>query len=86
MNELAKAGYEVAWTKGELIVTKDKERLPVEVSSGTPALPNEVRLKLIDEIESSKGAKVKPLKTETAQEEFELKNIWPQLSNVIKGF
>ena len=63
-NELVKAGYEVAWKKGELIVTKDKERLPVEVRSGAPVLPNEICLKLIDEIERSRGAKIKSVKTE----------------------
>ena len=64
-------------------VTKDGEALPVEVKGGTPVLPNEICLKLIDEIERSKGAKVKSIKTEAAEEDFELTNIWPQLSKVI---
>jgi hypothetical protein len=61
-HELVKAGYEVDWEEGNLVVTKDGEVLPVEVRSGTPVLPNEVCLKLIDEIERAKGAKIKSLK------------------------
>ena len=30
-HEMVKAGYEVTWKKGELVVTEDGERLPIEV-------------------------------------------------------
>ena len=51
-HEVAKAGYQVTWEdKEELIVTKDGERLPGDVHNGTPVLSNELRLKLIDEVE-----------------------------------
>ena len=62
MNELVKAGYELAW-KGKLVVTKDGEVFPVEVRGGAPALPHEICLELIDEIERPKGAKIKSIKT-----------------------
>ena len=39
-------------------------------------------VKLIDEIERSKRAKIKSVKTEKAEEELELKSVWPQLSKV----
>ena len=35
MYELVKAGYEVTWKKKEMIVTKDGQRLPIEVKNGT---------------------------------------------------
>ena len=49
MNELVKAGYEVDWKKGNLVVAKGDIILPVEVRSGTPVLPTEVCLELIEE-------------------------------------
>ena len=51
-----------------MIVTKDGERLPIEIRNGTPVLPNEICLKLIAEIERPKGAKIKSVKTENAEE------------------
>ena len=38
---------------------------------------------MIDEIERANGAKIKTIKTESKEEDFELKNIWPQLTKVI---
>jgi nitrogen fixation protein FixH len=61
MNELVKAGYAVDWKKGNLVVAKGEVILPVEDRSGTPVLPNEVCLNLIDEIERAKRTKVKTL-------------------------
>ena len=40
--------------------------------------------KLIDEIETLKGSKVKTLKTKEEDDDFELQSIWPQLSKVLK--
>ena len=51
---------------------------------GTPVLPNELCLKLIDEIEMTKGANIKPVKVEKEEDDFELQSIWPQLSKVLK--
>jgi hypothetical protein len=65
-----------------LVVAKGKEILPVEVRSGTPVLPNEICLNLSNEIERAKRTKVKTMKTESTEEYFQLKNIWPQLKNV----
>ena len=39
---------------------------------------------LIDEIEMLKGAKIKSVKTEKENDEFELQSVWPQLSKVLK--
>ena len=80
---MVKAGYEVEWKKEKLTVTKDGISLPVEVRSGTSVLPNEVCLELIEDIERVKRIKVKTMKTESTEEEFQLKSIWPQLTNVI---
>ena len=38
--ELVKAGDEVDWKKGQLVVSKKDTILPVEIHSGTPVLPN----------------------------------------------
>ena len=55
MHEAIEAGYSFAWkSKDELIMSKDGESLPVEVHNGTPVLPNELCLKLIEEIEMIK--------------------------------
>ena len=40
-------------------------------------------LKLIEEIERKKGTKVKTVKVEPEEDEFELMSIWPQLSKVL---
>ena len=40
------------------MVTKDGKVFAVEVRRGTPVLPNEACLKLIEKIERSKGAKI----------------------------
>ena len=53
MHEAVEAGYETQWkSKEEPVMTKNRVKLPVEVHNGTPVLPNELRLKLIDEIEA----------------------------------
>ena len=65
---MVKAGYEATWKNKEMAVTTDGERRPIEVRNGTPVLPNEICLKLVDEIERLKGAKIKSAKTEKAEE------------------
>ena len=55
MNELVKVGYQVSWKKGQLVIKKDEEVSPVEIKSGTPVTPNEVRLKLMMKLKSQKG-------------------------------
>ena len=62
VHELVKAGYDVDWKKGQLVVSKKDMILPVEIRSGTPVLPNEVCLALIEEIEKTKRMQVKELK------------------------
>ena len=54
MNELVKAGYEVDWKKGGIVVSKTDIVLPVEIRSGTPVLPHEIRIDLTEEIERAK--------------------------------
>ena len=43
MHEAIEAGYSFAWkSKDELIMSKNRERSPVEVHNGIPALPNDL--------------------------------------------
>ena len=46
--------------------------MPVEVRDGIPVLPNELCLKLIEEIEMTKGAKIKTVKDEKDEDDLEL--------------
>ena len=48
VRELVRAGYDVDWKKGQLVVSKKDMALPVETQSGTPVLPNQICLALID--------------------------------------
>ena len=48
VRELVKAGYDVDWKKGQLVASKKDLTLPVEIRSGTPVLPNQVCLTLIE--------------------------------------
>ena len=41
-------------------------------------------LKLIDEIEQMKRVKLRPIRIEAKEDDFELQSIWPQLSKVLK--
>ena len=85
MHEAIAAGYSfVSKSKEELIMEKNGKVLPVEVHNGTPVLPNDMCLKLIEEIENMKRAKIKPIKVETQEDDFELQSICPQLSKVLK--
>ena len=81
---MVKVGYKASWKKGQLVIQKDREVLPDEVRTGTPVVPNKVCLKLIDEIEESKRARVRSAKTVSTEDELQLKNIWPQLKKVLK--
>ena len=55
IHEAVEAGYSFIWnTPEEVIMSKNGEVLPVEVQHGTPVLPDEICLKLIDEIEQRK--------------------------------
>ena len=65
MHEAIEAGYSFVWkSKEELIMSKSGKVLPVEVHNGTPVLPNELCLKLIEEIEMKTGAKIKLVEME----------------------
>ena len=77
-HEAAKAGYKVDWTKGELVVSKVDLILPIEIRSGTTVLPNDICPALIEEIEEAKMTQVRSVKL--AEDEFQIKNIWPQLT------
>ena len=63
MNDLAKAGWKVHWTKEGIEISKGNMVLPIELRSGQPVLPNELCLALIDEIEEAQAKKLKSLKT-----------------------
>ena len=85
MRKAIEAGYSFVWrSKEELIMSKNGKVLPVEVHHRIPVLPNELCLKLIEEIEMKKEAKIKPVKVEEHEDDFELQSIWPQLSKVLK--
>ena len=61
-------------SKGEYI-------LPVEIRNGTPVLPNELRLQMIEEIEEAKTAQMRSVKA--VEEGCQIKDIWPQLKKAI---
>ena len=65
------------------MITKNGIRLPVEVQNGTPVLPNEMCLELIEELEKKKRAKIRSVTVEPEEDEFELMTIWPQLTKVL---
>jgi hypothetical protein len=84
VHEAVEVGYSFVWnTPEEVIMSRNGEVLPVEVQHGTPVLPDEICLKLIDEIEQRKR-KAKAIKIEDPEEDIELQSIWPQLSTVVK--
>ena len=57
--------------------------LPIELRSGQPVLPNELRLALIDEIEEAKATKLKSMKM--TDDDFTIKSIWPHLKKALSG-
>ena len=65
-------------------MSKNGKVLPVEVHKGTPVLPNDMCLKLIEEIEQMKRVKLRPIRIEAQEDDFELQSIWPHLSKVLK--
>jgi hypothetical protein len=71
-------------TKDEVIMSENGKRLPVEVQNGTPVLPNDMCLMIIDEIEQTKRVKLRPIRVEAAEDDFELQSIWPHLNKVLK--
>jgi hypothetical protein len=81
VSEAVNTGYKVEWNGEELTMSKGGLQLPVKVKNGTPILPNEICLELIEEIER---AKMTQLKTEKKnKDEVELESIWPQLKNAL---
>ena len=86
MHELIEAGYSLVWqTKTEVVLQKKGgTALPVEVHNGTPVLPNDMCLELIEEIERTKEAKVRQTKSQKDNVDLELQSIWPQLSKALK--
>ena len=66
-------------------MSKNGRRLPVEVQNGTPVLPNDMCLKLIEEIEQMKRDERRPVRNEAQEDDIELQSVWPQLSKVLKG-
>jgi hypothetical protein len=81
MNDLAKAGGKVSWTKDGIKISRGNIVLPIELRNGQPVLPNEVRLALIDEIEEAKAKELMSLKT--LDDDFTIKSIWPQLKKAL---
>ena len=85
VHEAIAVGYKFYWeTKDEVIMSKNGKRLPVEVQNGTPVLPNDMCLKIIDEIEQTKRVKLRPIRVEAKEDDFELRSIWSQLNRVLK--
>ena len=79
-------------------MSKDGEVLPVELKGGTPSLPNDLFLKLINKIAEverfKQKGRVKTVKVQNKDEDFKVQDIWPQLkellawlleNNVLKG-
>ena len=66
--------------KGRSIAPQGEVILPVKIRNGTPILPNETCLELIEEIERAKKMQIKTAKTE---DEYRNESIWPQLKNAI---
>ena len=79
MHEVTAAGYKVQWNEESVEVSKGNRKLPVTLKEGTPILPNEVCLEIIEEIEQAK-AKSSKKKTE---DDFQLKDLWPQLRSIL---
>jgi hypothetical protein len=65
-------------------MSRNSEVLPVEVQHGTPVLPDEICLKLIEEIEQKKREAKGSIRIEVPEDDIELQSIWPQLSTVVK--
>ena len=65
-------------------MSRNGEVLPVEVQHGTPVLPDEMCLKLIEEIEQKKREAKRQIRIEVPDDDVELQSIWPQLSTVLK--
>jgi hypothetical protein len=85
VHEAVEVGYSFIWnTPEEVIMSRNGEVLPVEVQHGTPVLPDDICLKLIEEIEQKKREAKKQLSIEVPDEDIELQSIWPQLSTVLK--
>ena len=71
MHEAVEAGYSFVWeSKEELIMEKNGKVLPVEGHDGIPVLPNDMCLKLIEEIEKIKKTKIRPVKVEKQEDEL----------------
>jgi hypothetical protein len=76
VHEAVEAGYSFIWnTPEEVIMSRSGEVLPVEVQHGTPVLPDEICLKLIDEIEQRKREAKASIKSEDPEEDIELQNM-----------
>jgi hypothetical protein len=85
VHEAIEVGYSFIWnTPDEVIMSRNGEVLPVEVQHGTPVLPDEICLKLIEEIEQKKREAKSQIRIEVSDEDVELQSIWPQLSTVLK--
>ena len=85
VHEAIEVGYSFHWkTADEVIMSRNGEVLPGEVQHGTPVLPDDICLKLIEEIEQKKREAKRQVMIEVPDEDFELQKIWPQLSTVLK--
>ena len=67
MRQAANAGYAVEWKGEELTVSKGDIKLPVKIKNGTPILPNEVCVELIEEIERARMLQVKTEKDDKGE-------------------
>ena len=76
-HEAIAAGCNVQWKEEGVEVSKEDIILPVQIKGGTPVLPNNVCLELIEEIEKAKMTQTKTKKGDDT--EFQLKDVWPQL-------
>jgi hypothetical protein len=76
VHEAVEIGYSFIWkTTDEVIMSRNGEVLPVEVQHGTPVLPEEICLKLIEEIEQRKREAKRQVMIEVPDEDFELQKM-----------
>ena len=66
-----------------MILSRNGKVLPVEMHNGTPVLPDDICLKLIDEIEQRKREAKRQVKGKEPEDDIELQSIWPHLSKVL---
>ena len=86
MSALVEVGFEVSWKSGNIEIKRgEDEFLEVQMVSGLPMLEDERCLKLMEEIEAFRKAKVKAMRAEKQEDEkgFRIGSIWEQLKKLL---